>query len=203
MQTSRRVAVRFRRHGWIHAPAARDFILATALRHSVTSERLQVKTHQYTVNVIWTGNTGAGTAEYRGYERAHDISVRGKPLIPASADPAFRGDASRYNPEELLVASISSCHMLWYLHLAVNVGIVVTEYSDSPLGTMAEAPDGSGAFTDVVLRPRVTVLAGADPVIAGELHHRAHAMCFVANSLNFPVRCEPALEIEADSAALR
>ena len=155
-------------------------------------------THKYSLNVTWTGNTGAGTRDYRSYERRHEIAAPGKPVLPASSDPGFRGDASRYNPEELLVASLSSCHMLWYLHLASDAGIVVTAYRDEPLGTMHEAPDGNGAFTDVLLRPAVTVAHDSDIVVASELHHRAHALCFIANSVNFPVRCEPTLEIAPD-----
>jgi organic hydroperoxide reductase OsmC/OhrA len=158
-------------------------------------------THSYTLRVTWTGNTGAGTSDYRGYERAHEIAAPGKSVILGSSDPSFRGDAARYNPEEMLVASLSTCHMLWYLHLASNVGIVVTGYTDDPVGTMREATDGSGAFTEVVLRPTVTVRAGANPNVAGELHHRAHAMCFIANSVNFPVQCEPRLEIAKESQA--
>ena len=160
-------------------------------------------THRYSLSMTWTGNTGAGTTDYRSYQRAHEIVAPGKPTIPASSDPSFRGDSTRYNPEEMLVASLSSCHMLWYLHLATNVGIVVTAYRDEPIGTMQEAADGSGSFTEVMLRPTVTVRAGANPIVAGELHHRAHAMCFIANSVNFPVQCEPQLEVELDSAAHR
>ncbi|MDB4876814.1 MAG: peroxiredoxin [Gemmatimonadetes bacterium] len=158
-------------------------------------------THRYTLRVTWTGNAGTGTSDYRGYERTHEIAAAGKPVIAGSSDPNFRGDATRYNPEELLVASLSSCHMLWYLHLASNVGIVVTDYVDDPVGTMREAPDGSGRFTSVVLRPTVTVRAGTNPIVAGELHHRAHSLCFIANSVNFPVECEPRLEITEDSQA--
>jgi organic hydroperoxide reductase OsmC/OhrA len=154
-------------------------------------------THRYSLAVRWTGNTGTGTSDYRAYERSHEIVAPGKAPILGSSDPLYRGDAARYNPEEMLVASLSTCHMLWYLHLAANVGIVVTAYVDEPLGTMRENPDGSGNFTDVVLRPRVTVKDGANPVVAGELHHRAHALCFIASSMNFPVRCEPQLETEA------
>ena len=160
-----------------------------------------MKTHHYSPTVTWTGNTGAGTSDYRAYERAHVIEAPGKPIIPASSDPQFRGDPTRYNPEEMLVASLSSCHMLWYLHLAANAGVVVTAYTDEPLGTMHENHDGSGNFTDVLLRPRVTVRPGADPVVARELHHRAHSMCFIASSINFPVRCEPRLEIDAEIVA--
>lgn len=149
------------------------------------------KTHQYQVEVRWTGNTGQGTASYRAYERAHEIFVAGKPIIPGSSDPAFRGDPTRYNPEELLVASLSTCHMLWYLHLCADAKIVVTEYWDNPIGIMTETKDGGGRFTDVMLKPVVTVAADSDSALAEQLHDKAHHLCFVANSMNFPVRCEP------------
>jgi len=147
--------------------------------------------HHYPVRMKWTGNTGAGTREYRGYERAHEYSVPGKPVIPGSSDPAFRGDKTRYNPEELLVMSLSSCHMLWFLHLAAEAGVVVTAYEDDASGTMVETADSGGHFTEVVLRPRVTFAPGTDRSRADALHERAHHLCFVANSVNFPVRCEP------------
>jgi organic hydroperoxide reductase OsmC/OhrA len=138
----------------------------------------------------WTGNTGQGTREYRGYERAHEYSVDGKPVIPGSSDPAFRGDAARYNPEELLVMSLSSCHMLWYLHLCAESKIEVVDYVDDAVGTMVEDADRGGYFTNVVLKPVVTLAAGSDARAAEALHERAHHLCFVANSVNFPVRCE-------------
>lgn len=149
------------------------------------------KTHQYQVEVKWTGNTGQGTAGYRAYDRAHEISVAGKPIIPGSSDPAFRGDPTRYNPEELLVASLSTCHMLWYLHLCADAKIVVTEYRDNPIGIMTETKDGGGRFTEVMLKPVVTVAAGSDSALVEQLHEKAHHLCFVAKSMNFPVRCEP------------
>ena len=147
------------------------------------------KTHTYQINLTWTGNTGAGTGGYRAYERAHEISAPGKPVIAGSSDPLFRGDAARYNPEELLVASLAACHMLWYLHLCADSGITVTAYSDQPQGQMIETADGGGRFTEVVLHPVVTIGPG-DCALAEQLHERAHALCFVANSMNFPVRCE-------------
>ncbi len=147
--------------------------------------------HCYTVQVRWTGNLGRGTVGYGAYARAHEISVTGKPVIPGSSDPAFRGDPSRYNPEELLVASLSACHMLWYLHLCADAGVVVTDYADAASGTMVETPDGGGRFTAVVLRPDVTISRGGDAVLAERLHERAHRLCFIASSVNFPVRCEP------------
>ncbi len=152
--------------------------------------------HSYSVNVRWTGNTGAGTSGFRNYKRDHEISAPGKPPIPASSDPAFRGDKARYNPEELLVASLSACHMLWYLHLCADVGIVVTEYHDDASGAMAETKDGGGHFTQVTLRPVVKVAGQVDPELARRLHEQAHHLCFIANSVNFPVLCEPSLEFE-------
>ena len=148
------------------------------------------KAHSYPIRIRWTGNTGEGTREYRGYQRSHEYSVEGKPIIPGSSDPAFRGDATRYNPEELLVMSLSSCHMLWYLHLCAESRIVVIEYVDDAIGTMVEDTERAGYFTEVTLRPKVTIADG-DVATAAALHERAHHLCFVANSVNFPVRCEP------------
>lgn len=149
--------------------------------------------HRYSVTVEWTGNLGVGTSGYRTYDRRHDISVAGKPTILGSSDPAFLGDPARYNPEDLLVASLSACHMLWYLHLCADAGIVVTEYRDQAEGVMEEAGNGAGRFTSVTLKPEVEVKLGADLDKAQALHQQAHAMCFIANSVNFPVRCEPAI----------
>ena len=138
----------------------------------------------------WTGNAGNGTREFRGYERAHEYIVEGKPTFPGSSDPAFRGDRTRWNPEELLVMSLSSCHMLWYLHLCATHNVSVIDYVDDAVGTMVETADTGGHFTDVVLRPRVTIETGGDAALAESLHDKAHHLCFVANSVNFPVRCE-------------
>lgn len=149
------------------------------------------KEHIYETNLVWTGNLGDGTKTYTGYSRAHEISIAGKPAIAGSSDPHFRGDASRYNPEELLVAALSACHMLYYLHLCADAKIVVTDYTDSATGKMIETPDGGGHFTEVVLRPRVRISKESDTEKAGEIHHRAHELCFIANSVNFPVRAEP------------
>ena len=134
---------------------------------------------------------GSGTSNYRTYSRNHCLRIAGKPDVPCSSDPAFRGDPARYNPEEMLVATLSSCHMLWYLHLCSENGIVVTEYTDAAVGTMLENEDGSGQFTDVVLRPRIKVTSG-DLRLAQSLHSAANRMCFIANSVKFPVRHEPA-----------
>ena len=150
------------------------------------------KKHHYSVTVKWTGNTGTGTSSYRSYERQHEISAgTEKPPIPGSSDPAFRGDASRWNPEELLVASLSACHKLWYLHLCSEAGIAVASYIDNAEGVMEETTDGSGHFERVLLRPQVKVTPGSDIAKARALHHTAHAKCFIANSVNFPVQLEP------------
>lgn len=153
-------------------------------------------THSYTTELVWTGNRGEGTSGYRAYDRAHEISAAGKPIIPGSSDPHFRGDATRYNPEELLVASLSACHMLWFLHLCADAGIRVERYTDAATGTMQETPDGGGRFTEVVLRPLVTVAGEIDEERMNAVHERAHQLCFIAKSVNFPVRCEATLELE-------
>jgi len=149
------------------------------------------KEHHYTTQLIWTGNTGKGTADYRSYDRDHILLVSGKPEIPGSSDPSFRGNPQRYNPEELLVSSLSSCHMLWYLHLCAVNGVVVVDYKDEAVGTMIEGPDGGGYFSEVILRPVVTVADGGMSEKARSLHHAANKLCFIANSINFPVRHEP------------
>jgi organic hydroperoxide reductase OsmC/OhrA len=154
------------------------------------------KLHQYAVAVSWTGNRGTGTSGYRDYGRDHEIAAAGKPTIPGSSDPAFRGDPARWNPEELLVASVSTCHQLWYLHLASAAGIVVVAYEDRPVGIMAEDPNGRGRFTGVTLHPTVTIAPGGDAAKAAALHHDAHAMCFVANSVNFAIDCIPEITVQ-------
>jgi len=154
------------------------------------------KEHSYSTNVSWTGNLGQGTSSYRTYARDHEISAPGKPTVPASSDPAFRGDQSRYNPEELLVASLSACHMLSYLHLCAVSGIVVTDYQDEAKGIMVETAGGGGHFTQVTLRPAVKVTHSSNSDLALQLHEKAHHLCFIANSVNFPVLCEPSIEVE-------
>ena len=148
--------------------------------------------HQYQVSTKWTGNLGPGTSQYTAYSRNHEISGPKKQApIPGSSDPLFRGDATRYNPEELLVGALSACHMLWILHLCADAGIVITEYSDEALGFMTENADGSAQFTGVTLRPVMTITDLARAAEARELHHRAHAVCALARSVNFPVHHEP------------
>ena len=148
------------------------------------------KHHHYSTRVQWTGNTGSGTSEYRAYKRSHEITADGKLTIAGSSDPAFRGDAARYNPEELLVSSLSACHMLWYLHLCADAGVVVPDYSDEARGVMEETTSG-GRFTLVILQPRVTVASPDMIEKAMQLHTSAHMHCFIANSVNFEVRVEP------------
>ena len=144
--------------------------------------------HIYSLTVQWTGNTGKGTAGYHSYDRSHSILIDGKEEIKGSSDPAFRGDSTKHNPEELLLASLSSCHMLWFLNLCSNKGIIVTAYVDKPYGTMTLTKDGSGKFTEVVLNPIATVDGNISADALREVHHQAHKMCFIANSVNFPVR---------------
>jgi organic hydroperoxide reductase OsmC/OhrA len=153
------------------------------------------KQHRYSVHVTWTGNLGQGTSSYRAYSRNHEIAAAGKPVLPGSSDPTFRGDPDRYNPEEFLVSSLSTCHMLWYLHLCAEAKIVVVEYVDEASGVMTERSDGGGRFTEVTLKPHVVIASGGDLARAEALHERAHHLCFIANSVNFPVRCESRIRI--------
>lgn len=145
------------------------------------------KQHHYMLSLKWTGNLGEGTSGYRSYNRSHTISIPGKPEISGSSDPAFRGDAGRYNPEELLVASLSSCHMLWVLHLCADKGIVVVDYTDNPTGLMEETVEGGGRFTEVTLNPCVTITNKESADKLDDIHRRANQLCFIANSVNFKV----------------
>ena len=149
------------------------------------------KTHTYRTTVRWTGNQGSGTSAYRAYSRNHEIVANGKPVILASSDPAFHGDPGRHNPEDLLVASVSGCHMLWYLHLCAVNKVVVLEYEDNAAGTMEETGDDGGHFVEVTLQPIITITAQSNLDTARRLHHDAHEKCFVASSVNFPVRVQP------------
>jgi organic hydroperoxide reductase OsmC/OhrA len=182
------------------------------------------RTHAYHVRITWTGNRGGGTTGYRDYDREHEVTAgppaqtpdnprssetrvvhgvdeadgtrRPRP-IAGSSDPGFRGDPGRWNPEQLLTASLAQCHMLWYLHLCAVGGIVVTAYQDDALGVMSEEADGGGRFTEAVLRPRVTVSSPDMVARAIALHGPAHDKCFIANSVNFPVRHEPVVAAAA------
>ena len=147
--------------------------------------------HRYALTVRWTGNLGEGTSSYRGYSRDHDIEIPGLPVLHGSADPTFHGDRTRYNPEQLLLAALSQCHMLSFLHVAVKHGVVVTAYEDRAEGLMRTNRDGSGQFESATLRPRVTLAAPAAEDLLAELHAAANAVCFIARSVNFPVLHEP------------
>jgi organic hydroperoxide reductase OsmC/OhrA len=156
-----------------------------------------IREHSYAVTVTWTGNQGTGTSGYRAYSRDHEVFADGPATIAGSSDPAFRGDRTRWNPELVLTASLSQCHMLWYLHLCAEAGIVVLAYSDDAVGTMEETSDGSGRFTGMVLRPQVEIADAAMREAAFSLHALAHEKCFIANSVNFPVRHEPTISAAA------
>lgn len=157
--------------------------------------------HQYEVVVAWSGNRGTGTENYRAYGRDHTVTVPAAdgavipPPIPGSADPAFRGDADRWNPEQLLVASVSQCHMLWYLHLAATNGVVVVDYRDAASGTMVTHRGGAGEFESVTLHPKVTVASADMADAAMALHHQVPDVCFIARSVNFPVHHEPKIVV--------
>lgn len=147
--------------------------------------------HHYKATIQWTGNRGTGTNGYRNYDRDHTISIDHKPVIMGSSDPAFRGDKSKHNPEDMLVSSLSACHMLYYLHLCADAGVVVMDYKDEATGLMKETPNGGGRFVEVVLNPVVTVADGSMLEKADQLHEKAHELCFIANSMNFPVKHNP------------
>lgn len=149
--------------------------------------------HEFHATIRWTGNLGTGTSGYREYSRNYEIAMAGKPDLLGSSASAFRGDPSRHNPEDLLVAALSACHMLWYLHFCAASGLVVMSYEDSASGVMQTEPSGNGRFTRVTLRPRVTFAKGFDEAKALALHEDAHKFCFVSNSVNFPVDVEPSI----------
>lgn len=151
--------------------------------------------HNYSVAVSWTGNRGSGTSGYRDYGRDHTVSAAGKPAIAGSADPSFRGDRERWNPEELMLAALAQCHMLSYLHAAASAGVTVVAYDDEAIGTMRQTADGGGHFTSATLRPRVVITDAAQLGLAEELHAEAARMCFIASSVNFPVGHEPTTEV--------
>jgi organic hydroperoxide reductase OsmC/OhrA len=147
--------------------------------------------HHYNATIKWTGNKGTGTDNYRNYERSLRIIIENKSDILCSSDPAFRGDKTKHNPEDLLVSSLSSCHMLWYLHLCSEAGVIVTQYEDNAIGIMLETSNGGGQFSEITLNPIVTVTEQSMIDKANELHKKANEFCFIANSVNFPVRHNP------------
>ena len=148
------------------------------------------KEHLYKATVTWTGNQGDGTSDYKAFTRDYDIICAGKPIVKGSADPGYLGDATRHNPEDMLLAALSAGHMLWYLHLCTVSKVVGTAYQDAVEGKMLTNPDGSGEFTSVTLKPRITITSDSDAAIADSLHDKANAMCFIARSVNFPVQHE-------------
>lgn len=153
--------------------------------------------HRYALTVTWTGDTGEGTSTYRGYRRTHVVSADGPPDLAGSADRTFHGDRERWNPEQLLLAALAQCHMLSYLHVCVDAGVVVTGYVDRATGSMRTEADGSGRFTGVVLHPEVTVAGSTMVEAATRAHRRANELCFIANSVSFPVHHEPVVRIAA------
>jgi len=152
--------------------------------------------HHFAVSLEWTGNRGSGTSDYRAYGRDHIARAAGKHDISGSSDRVFHGDADRWNPEEMLIAALSQCHLLSYLHVAATNGVVVTDYTDAATGVMEQTADGGGHFTSVTLRPVVTISAG-DEALARSLHHEASQKCFIASSMNFPVGHEPQVVFRA------
>jgi organic hydroperoxide reductase OsmC/OhrA len=147
--------------------------------------------HNYITTIQWTGNNGSGTSDYRAYSRSHTVLIDGKQEILCSSDPSFRGDKSKHNPEELFLASIASCHMLWFLHLCADEGIIVVDYLDNATGIMKETDDGGGHFTEVTLNPQVTIINELQIDKANGLHSKANQLCFIANSCNFPIYHKP------------
>lgn len=150
--------------------------------------------HDYTTRVEWTGNTGNGTLDYHGYLRTWDMTTPGKPVVHCSNDPLLGGDAALHNPEDLLICAVSSCHMLWYLHLASTAGVVVEGYVDEPVATGEVSANGAGRFISVTLQPRITLAPGMDRARADAVHGQIHQYCFIARSLNFPVTIKASYE---------
>ncbi len=156
---------------------------------STASDRV-LGEHRYALTTTWTGNRGSGTSGYRDYARDVTIEIAGKPALLASSDKPFRGDPTRWNPEDLLVAALSECHLLSYLHACVSAGVVVVSYRDEATGLMREDGKGAGAFAEVTLHPQVVVAEESMIESAHAAHAQAHEWCFIANSVNFPVRHE-------------
>lgn len=154
------------------------------------------KKHQYQALIEWTGNSGTGTSSYTGYQRSHNIIIENKVAIEASSDKAFRGEGNKHNPEDLFLSSVAGCHMLWYLHLCADHNIIVDAYTDRASGTMETTDDGSGKFVNITLHPEVTVMKEEMTALALSLHHTAHEMCFLANSVNFEILVKPVIKIK-------
>lgn len=155
------------------------------------------KLHDFVSSIVWTGNRGEGTLRWKGYDRTWDIALPGKEVIQCSNDPLLGGDPAKMNPEDLMISALSACHMLWYLHLASDAGIVVTSYRDDPVGHGETLPSGAGRFVSAILRPKISVQEGADLELAAQLHQKVHEFCFIARSVNFPVSYEPTFDLVA------
>lgn len=152
------------------------------------------KTHDFPNRIVWTGNRGTGTSAYKAYDRTWDMALPGKDILHCSNDPMLGGDPTKYNPEDMLIAALSSCHMLWYLHLCSVAGVTVTSYEDNPVGIGESEPDGTGRFVEAILKPVIHITADSDPEKARQLHGEIHKHCFIARSVNFPVRHEVTIE---------
>ena len=183
----------------LHArPDSTLWMVSTSTKARTATAKNLLRHHTYEVAVEWVGNTGEGTVGYKAYSRAHEIRAEGKPSIPGSSDPSFRGDRQKWNPEELLVAALATCHQLWYLHLCARDGIVVTAYEDRATGVMVEHADGGGEFIGVTLRPRSTISPPYDRDHAIALHQEAHRLCFIARSVRCPIEIEPTISGNRD-----
>jgi organic hydroperoxide reductase OsmC/OhrA len=156
--------------------------------------------HEYTSSIVWTGNRGAGTREFRGYDRLWEVRTPGKPVITCSNDPLLGGDPSKPNPEDMLLSALSACHMLWFLHLACVAGIVVTGYEDTPAGIGETTANGAGRFVSATLHPKIRLPSKADRSRADALHAQIHEYCFIARSVNFPISCTATYGYEAQEA---
>lgn len=156
--------------------------------------------HRYMSHVEWTGNRGVGTRDYAAYDRSWNVAIPGKPVIACSNDPLLGGDPSRLNPEDMLLSALAACHMLWYLHFASDAGMVVTSYRDTPIATGQVERGGAGRFLSATLRPEIEIATGGDIAQAEALHGHIHDVCFIARSVNFPVRYEPVTRMAPASA---
>lgn len=152
--------------------------------------------HHYKLTAVWDGNKGEGTKNVRTYDRSHTVTIAGKPELHLTTDNPAVGDKTKLNPEDLLVSAISSCHMLSYLYVCALEGVVVKDYIDNATGTMLEKESGGGSFKEVILNPEVVVAHKSMIEKAIELHHQAHEICYIANSVNFDVKCDPICKVK-------
>lgn len=151
---------------------------------------------EFTAAIEWTGNTGTGTSGYRDYMRDWSVITAGKPVVKCSNDPELGGNPALHNPEDLLLSALASCHMLWYLHMASDAGVVVQAYRDAPVGQGETLPSGAGRFLSAQLNPVITVNADTDLGVATAIHGQIHEVCFIARSVNFPVTIKPKFRLQ-------